>query len=226
MRRVVPERFQGSPSALDDHDGETIWRAILAHEDGVRSMAGVRSPERVDEAQLEAPVVVRRHAETQALLAEFGLATGCRVWIPKNDRPAVGRANATIPERLLAELPFVFAGKAQQVVENIDVIRFQGDAVAATFEVEETTLIYSGLLRMSDLVALMPNLNFPMYIVAPESRRTAVKNEIVRPTFAATKAGYIQTEAIQRRRATLGDDTLPHVRPGIVWTRRTLRMTS
>jgi hypothetical protein len=39
-------------------------------------------------------------------------------------------------------------------------------------------------LRMSDLMAMQPNLNIPLYLVAPEDRRDKVLAEINRPTFA------------------------------------------
>ena len=39
----------------------------------------------------------------------------------------------------------------------------KGNAVVAAFEIESTTSIYSGLLRMSDLIAMQPNLNIPLY---------------------------------------------------------------
>jgi hypothetical protein len=41
----------------------------------------------------------------------------------------------------------------------IDVLRLKGHAVVAAFEIERTTSIHSGLLRMADLVAVQPNLN-------------------------------------------------------------------
>ena len=219
-RSLIPAYFQGSPRALLDQDGQAIWRAILAHEDGVRSMLprGAAASDEVAEVTVAGP----RHAETQALLAEIGLATGCSVWLPRADRLAVGRVNAALPDRLLPELPFLFGGRAQQVVQNIDAIWLHGSTVVAAFEVENTTSIYSGLLRMSDLVALMPNINFPMFIVAPESRRSAVKDEVTRPTFAALnvplnqKCGYIASEELQRKRATLGDDMLRHTRPEFI----------
>jgi len=44
-------------------------------------------------------------------------------------------------------------------------------------------LIYSGLLRMSDLIAMQPNLNIPLYLVASEDRRAKVVTEVNRPTF-------------------------------------------
>lgn len=216
----VPPYFQGSPRSLPEADGLAIWRSILAHEDGVRSM---QRPEAtvVDEVT-EVAVAGPRHGETQALLAEIGLATGCDVWIPRADRQNVGRANASLPPRLINELPFLFPGRAQQVVQNIDAIWLHGSTVVAAFEVENTTSIYSGLLRMSDLVALMPNISFPMFIVAPESRRSAVRDEITRPTFASLnvplnrKCGYIASEELQRKRATLGDDMLRHTRPEFI----------
>src|SRR6266705_2700104 len=52
------------------------------------------------------------------------------------------------------------------------------------FEIESTTSIYSGLLRMSDLTAMQPNLNIPLYLVAPDERRDKVLTEINRPTFS------------------------------------------
>jgi hypothetical protein len=54
----------------------------------------------------------------------------------------------------------------------------------AAFEIESTTSVYSGLLRMSDLLAMQPNLNIPLYLVAPDERREKVVAEINRPTFS------------------------------------------
>jgi hypothetical protein len=60
----------------------------------------------------------------------------------------------------------------------------QGNAITAAFEIECTTSIYSGLLRMADLIAMQPNLNIPLYLVAPDERRGKVITEINRPTFS------------------------------------------
>ena len=40
-----------------------------------------------------------------------------------------------------------------------------------TFEVEHTTSIYSGLLRLADLVALQPNIDIKLHIGAPDHKR-------------------------------------------------------
>lgn len=60
----------------------------------------------------------------------------------------------------------------------------KGNAVVAAFEIESTTSIYSGLLRMADLIAMQPNLNIPLYLVAPDERRQKVFAEVNRPTFS------------------------------------------
>lgn len=48
------------------------------------------------------------------------------------------------------------------------------NAVVAAFEIENTTSIYSGLLRMAALVAMQPNLDIPLSMVAPDKRRQKV----------------------------------------------------
>ena len=37
---------------------------------------------------------------------------------------------------------------------------------------------------MSDLIAMQPNLNIPLYLVAPDDRRSKVMTEVNRPTFS------------------------------------------
>src|SRR6202008_1759128 len=65
-----------------------------------------------------------------------------------------------------------------------DVLWLSGNSIVAAFEVECTTSIYSGLLRMSDLLALQPNLDISLYLVAPDERRDKAEQELLRPTFA------------------------------------------
>jgi hypothetical protein len=64
------------------------------------------------------------------------------------------------------------------------VLWLKGRSIEAAFEIESTTSIYSGLLRMSDLLAMQPNLSIPLFIVAPDDRREKVISEVNRPTFA------------------------------------------
>lgn len=57
------------------------------------------------------------------------------------------------------------------------------------FEVEHTTSVYSGILRMADLLALQPNMDIRLHIVAPETKRDKVFQEIRRPVFSLLERG-------------------------------------
>jgi hypothetical protein len=54
----------------------------------------------------------------------------------------------------------------------------------SAFEIEHSTSIYSGILRLSELRAEAPNSNYPLFIVASEERRKRVFDELRRPTFS------------------------------------------
>ncbi|MEJ7810507.1 MAG: hypothetical protein WKG32_08895 [Gemmatimonadaceae bacterium] len=128
------------------------------------------------------------HTHIQWLLARVGRKLGCRVWIAANDhsRAWQGERLATLSVRRLP--PLGLDADAQRIVSLIDVVWLRGaNEVAAAFEVEHTTSVYSGLLRMADLAALSPNLSFPLYIVAPRERLEKVRRELARPTFRMLK---------------------------------------
>ena len=67
-----------------------------------------------------------------------------------------------------------------KTIENIDIIWLDRRSIAHAFEVEHTTSIYSGLLRMADLLAMQPRMNFMLHIVAPLERRDQVRREAAR----------------------------------------------
>ena len=85
---------------------------------------------------------------------------------------------------LLDVLPLNYDETTLQTIEQIDVLWLKGRSIVRAFEVEHTTAIYSGLLRMADLLALQPNMDIKLHIVAPEERRLKVFSEIRRPVFS------------------------------------------
>lgn len=136
---------------------------------------------------------VSAHTEIQGLLLQFGSAMGLDVWVARNDRNRTWQGR-TFAERfkLRQELPHNFDSATSRVIELIDVLWLEGNAVRAAFEIESTTSIYSGLLRMSDLIAMQPNLQIPLFIVAPEERRAKVIGEVNRPTFASLQQPLVK----------------------------------
>lgn len=142
------------------------------------------------------------HTHVQWMLAKIGRKLGCKVWIARNDRSKAWDGE-TLGSLSIESLPTLgMGGTSQRIIELIDVVWLRaGKQVAAAFEVECTTSVYSGLLRMSDLGALSPNLNFPFYIVAPENRIDKVRKELSRPTFQIlelhNRCGYFSSEDLE-----------------------------
>jgi len=126
------------------------------------------------------------HTQVQWLLAKLGRSLGCRVWIAANDRNKEWNGER-LGDLSFPSLPSLgMDQESQRLIERIDVLWLKGrKQIAAAFEIEFTTSIYSGLLRMSDLIALAPNLNFPLYIVTSSDRLDQVRRQLSRPTFQA-----------------------------------------
>jgi hypothetical protein len=126
-----------------------------------------------------------RHTEIQYRLLELGVALGLDVWVARNDRSKgyKGILLGQMP-KMLDELPTQFNEATTRTIELIDVLWLKENSILAAFEVEATTSVYSGLLRMSDLLSLQPNLDIQLFLVAPDDRRAKVAQEIRRPTFS------------------------------------------
>lgn len=128
------------------------------------------------------------HTEIQYRLLDLGAQMGLNVWAPKSDRGRTWNnlAVGSVP-KMLDALPTQFDKVTNKTIENIDVLWLNGQSIAAAFEVEHTTSIYSGLLRMSDLITMQPNIDINFYLVAPDERQGKFQNEVARATFASRK---------------------------------------
>jgi hypothetical protein len=127
--------------------------------------------------------VDRSHVKIQNHLIQLGRAEGCKVWVPPNDRNLSYRG-AGFASMTLDRLPnFGFEENTRRIVHNIDVLWLTKNVIHKAFEVESTTSIYSGLLRLNDLVLAQPNNQIDLYIVADSRRRDKVFNQLLRPSF-------------------------------------------
>ena len=93
---------------------------------------------------------------------------GFDVHVASNDQGRVwkGHRLGEMPRRR-ERLPQQFDPVTNRTIELIDVLWLDGNAIVAAFKIESTTSIYSGLLRMSDLLARQPNISVPLFLVAP-----------------------------------------------------------
>ena len=204
--------FRGSPTRWKPEDGSIVEQALERAErepivrpvdqrklsrrpNPINTPVGpVTIPDQEPEASSQfdgepSPKEVLRedsaHTEIQWLLLKLGSDMGLDVWVAQNDRGRSyqGSSFSTVP-RLRGELRIPFDEATNRTIRLIDVLWLRGNAIVAAFEVESTTTIYSGLLRMADLVSINPNLNIPLYLVAPDDRRNKVITEVNRPTFS------------------------------------------
>jgi type II restriction enzyme len=127
------------------------------------------------------------HTQVQGWLRDLGLSLGFRVWVASNDR---GRSYSQrhLSDGCLDVLPAAIADcGAEDTIRLIDVLWLSAghDTVAAAFEVEHSTSIYSGIVRMLDLALGMPDhLASAYFLVAPDDREDAVRTQFARPAFS------------------------------------------
>src|SRR5688572_27108466 len=114
---------------------------------------------------------------------------GLKVWLPKADRGPVLQEWKGDHVALLECLPLNYDDVTLKTVERIDVLWLKGRSIRRAFEVEHSTSIYSGLLRMADLLALQPNMDIQLHIVGPDERREKIFSEIRRPVFSLLERG-------------------------------------
>jgi len=115
-------------------------------------------------------------------LIRLGQLARCDVWVPRGDQPKQYEGHQ-FRDFVLHE--FHEALDVPRSIKNIDVVwEFGPYSIKSAFEIEHSTSIYSGILRLSDLRAEAPNSNYPLFIVASEDRRRKVFEELSRPTFS------------------------------------------
>lgn len=165
------------PPNSDDSGAIGAWRDAL---EKVREEAAALSKSERQEQEN-----AHTHTEIQGWLRDLGRALGFDVWIAANDRSREFNGGP-LSEGCLTELPATIATAGADAVRLIDVLwlsRSNGD-VAAAFEVEHSTSIYSGIVRLLDL-ALGPAESklVGLFLVAPDDREDQVREQLARPAF-------------------------------------------
>jgi len=130
------------------------------------------------------------HTQIQYLLIKIGRALNYDVYVARNDRHRSydGQSFALLTMPQLP--PLGWSPDVTETVSLIDVIWLKpgsGEIVSA-FEVEKSTSIYSGILRLEDLARSIPGCTCNFYLVAPDRREKEVMAQLARPAFRADLA--------------------------------------
>jgi hypothetical protein len=140
---------------------------------------------------------ISEHVRMQWKLARLGLKAGERVWVPVGDQTRLRQAyqfdSFDTEFSSGIDLPHSY-------IENIDVVWKQEFRIGAAYEIENSTSIYSGLLRFADLNIIAPNTLYPMFIVAPLEKKSRLRDQLRRPAFKRLeldkKVRFLSYEAI------------------------------
>jgi hypothetical protein len=209
---VSMDRLEAFYSVYDD-----LYSILLATKEGFEIQKLPEKPEFLTHGHEDPPDAAEpsenpsdnesEHVRIQWMLLRMGRQAGEKVWAPRGDQSRITAAyNFNDFE------PTFASGLDTQVkyLENIDVVWKEEFRIDAAFEVENSTSIYSGLLRFSDLTMVAPNTHYPLFIVAPGERRNRVKEQLARPTFKhlkiAEKVCFLSYDKIKEIDEFFGQD--------------------
>lgn len=168
-----------APPIDGNEEAERIWQQDLTRvrEETAVQRKAIASAEGNDQT----------HTQVQGSLRDIGIALGFAVWIAANDRSRP-HGNGVLGDGCLAMLPDSLAGQpGADSIRLIDVVWLESNSgkVVAAFEVEHTTSIYSGIVRLLDL-AYGSGLDAcdALFLVAPDGRENDVRQQIRRPAFS------------------------------------------
>jgi hypothetical protein len=122
------------------------------------------------------------HTHIQWLLAKIGHQVGCEVWIAANDHSKSWNGER-LGDLSLKALPPLVDSASRRIINLIDVLWLRGDDVIAAYEIEHSTSISSGLLRLYDLDALCPTNIMHLCVVIPHPSLKRFQGVLARPAF-------------------------------------------
>jgi hypothetical protein len=187
--KLIAQAAQGKAYPLSEQDRRKLATHTVNRPEKVVNVSVPEDAGNILTAEVIPEVEARESIRMQALIATIGARMGMSIWIPRSDRAAVLGEWENEGNSLLERLPLNYDDTTLRTIEQIDVLWLRGRSITRAFEVEHTTSVYSGILRMADLLALQPNMDIKLHIVAPEARREKVFQEIRRPVFSLLDKG-------------------------------------
>jgi len=113
------------------------------------------------------------HLRIQFLLTEIGRSLGYDVFIAVDDRTKSldGKSLEFITTSSLP--PLDLPSEVLRTISLIDVIWIskERNQIECAFEVEKSTSIYSGILRLVDLASSLGDKKYNFFLIAPDSRK-------------------------------------------------------
>jgi len=190
-----------APPRSDDEKARAAWEEDLA-----RVRAESDKTRKLREAYREGD---RTHTEVQGWLRDLGRSLGFDVWVAANDRTRL-YASGLLGDGCLKGLPRPLnESPGADAIRLIDVLWLDhvSEKVSAAFEVEHSTSIHSGIVRLLDLAHGAPGEPIQgLFLVAPDEREESVRAQLARPAFcriADLNVRYLPYGELERHRAAM-----------------------
>ena len=129
------------------------------------------------------------HTEMQYHLLKIGAALGYDVICAQNDK-SKSFNNINFSFQCLQDFPVLDTDRdTANTIRLIDVLWFQKSTnnIIGAFEVEKSTSIYSGILRLTDLAFSIADGDEVFYIIIPDLREKDVRMQLSRPSIKSIK---------------------------------------
>lgn len=159
-------------------------------------------PDDYDSKELDIDIK-RRHAQIQIALILIGQQLGFRTWVAQNDKGIIykdrkiGEMDSVIPSLGSEKLLMAF-DEAQKAARLIDCIWFKnGRLMPAVMEIEHTTGVTSGLIRMKTLQDNLPPFPTRYVVVAADEYREKVLSEAAKEQFSSLNTRYFSYSAVE-----------------------------
>lgn len=166
---------------VHDSSSKELYLPRVGHFN-VDAFGGLDSVSSVEDQGSRNLVLGLNHWQAQTLLGGIGALKGYAVYVPPNN---VDLLDWTLVQRFqpIRTLP-AYIEERTRFASEIDVIWIdhKHNLIAAAFEVEHSTPVYSGLLRFND-VLLSSSAVSRFFVVSNESRRDLFVRQLQRPTF-------------------------------------------
>jgi len=128
------------------------------------------------------------HSEMQYHLLTIGNALGYDVICASNDRSKCHNGQSFLFISLTNFPKINVSQEIRKTITLIDVVWFEKgtNVISCAFEVEKSTSIYSGILRLKDLRYSFPDNPPSLFLVIPDNREKEVVLQLMRPSIQSS----------------------------------------
>jgi len=195
MREVIVEKNNALKSELSNDLGvfagllfDVGERKLLISDDHLTDEEYVKIKKKIEKRHKEVVSEMEEedlHTEMQHHILTVGSSIGYDVIAAANDRSRCHNGNS-LSSVCIDKFPEINVDKdTYKTITLIDAIWFEkgSNKITCAFEVEKSTSIYSGILRLTDLYFSFPD-NLPsLYLIIPNKREKEVILQLQRPSI-------------------------------------------